>query len=334
MFAALNSFQVGGKPTLVSDVFSTSLYTGTQATQTITNGIDLSTKGGLVWLKWRSGTNAFGHALYDTVRGPTKQLVSNSLAAETTENRVSSFNNNGFTLTNNTETNYLNDNYVSWTFRKQPLFFDIVTWTGNGTTQTINHNLGSVPGCIMVKQYASNSTQWAVFHRSNGSNGALCLNDTSAFSSGDFWFNAVDPTSTTFTVGGSGETNQSGQSFIAYIFAHNAGGFGTGADNAISCGSYTGNGSATGPIVTLGYQPQWLLIKRSTGTANGNWLMLDVMRGFGASTDNDLYANLSNAEGTGLDLAEPQSTGFQIKSSTAGVNASSDTYIYIAIKAN
>ncbi|CAB4136597.1 hypothetical protein UFOVP308_27 [uncultured Caudovirales phage] len=329
MFAALNSFQVGGKPTLVSDVFSTSLYTGTQATQTITNGIDLSTKGGLVWLKWRSGTNAFGHALYDTVRGSTKQLVSNSLAAQTTENRVSSFNNNGFTLTNDTETNYLNDNYVSWTFRKQPLFFDIVTWTGNGTTQTINHNLGSVPGCIMVKQYASNSTQWAVFHRSNGSNGALCLNDTSAFSPGDFWFNAIDPTSTTFTVGGSGETNQSGQSFIAYIFAHNAGGFGTGADNAISCGSYSG-GSGTVNI-NIGYEPQFILKKKVSGT--GNWIICDKSRGMtSGSTAKNLFANTTGIETSSTDTdgyIYATSTGFSDDNSVSG-----QTYIYVAIKAS
>jgi len=333
MFAALNSFQVGGKPTLVSDVFSTSLYTGTQATQTITNGIDLSTKGGLVWLKWRSGTNAFGHALYDTVRGSTKQLVSNSLAAQTTENRVSSFNNNGFTLTNDTETNYLNDNYVSWTFRKQPLFFDIVTWTGNGTTQTINHNLGSVPGCIMVKQYASNSTQWAVFHRSNGSNGALCLNDTSAFSPGDFWFNAIDPTSTTFTVGGSGETNQSGQSFIAYIFAHNAGGFGTGADNAISCGSYAG--SSSNVDINLGYQVQWVLVKNTTASAN--WQILDAVRGM-PSTGSvpTLRPNTSDPEvGLGAPVIVPTATGMTITGGVGtAINLAGNNYIYIAIKAS
>ncbi len=35
----------------IEEVFSTYLYTGTGSTQTITNGIDLSTYGGLVWGK-------------------------------------------------------------------------------------------------------------------------------------------------------------------------------------------------------------------------------------------------------------------------------------------
>ena len=57
-------------PNYIEDVFSTWLYTGNGSTQTITNGIDLSTKGGLVWMKGRSGATA--HALYDTARGATK----------------------------------------------------------------------------------------------------------------------------------------------------------------------------------------------------------------------------------------------------------------------
>ena len=43
----------------VEDVFSTWLYTGNGSTQTITNGIDLSGKGGLVWAKARSA--AYSH---------------------------------------------------------------------------------------------------------------------------------------------------------------------------------------------------------------------------------------------------------------------------------
>ena len=327
MFAALNAFQVGGKPMLVSDVFSTTLYTGNGGSQSITNGINLSANGGLVWLKNRQSAN--GHWLSDTSRGINKYLQSQNLDAEgSLANSFTAFNTNGFSIGSNGPNNP-SENYVSWTFRKQRLFFDIVTWTGNGTTQTINHNLGSVPGCIMVKQYASNSTQWAVFHRSNGSNGALCLNDTSAFSSGDFWFNAVDPTSTTFTVGGSGETNQSGQNFIAYIFAHNAGGFGTGADNAISCGSYSG-GSGTVNI-NIGYEPQFILKKKVSGT--GNWIICDKSRGMtSGSTAKNLFANTTGIETSSTDTdgyIYATSTGFSDDNSVSG-----QTYIYVAIKAS
>ena len=39
-----------------------------------------------------------------------------------------------------------NTEYVTWTFRKEPKFFDIQT-----EDRTISHNLGSVPGMIIVK---------------------------------------------------------------------------------------------------------------------------------------------------------------------------------------
>jgi hypothetical protein len=346
MFAALNSFQVGGKPTFVSDVFSTSLYTGNGSTQTITNGIDLSTKGGLVWTKTRTAN--FGHYWIDTVRGVNQRIQSETTGAQAfTADGLNTFNSNGYSLGINAAYNFSGDPFVSWTFREQRNFFDIVTYTGNGVAnRQIAHSLGSTPGCIIVKS-SSIASNWQVWQRaanvgSGDGNAYGTLNATSAFSLDDgvIWgddatVGHVEPTSTNFTVSANSSVNSSGNTYVAYIYAHDAGGFGfSGNDNVISCGSYTGNGSATGPIVTLGYQPQWLLIKRTTGTANGNWLILDVMRGFGTSTDNDLYANLSNAEGTGLDLAEPQSTGFQIKSSTSGVNASGDTYIYIAIKAS
>jgi hypothetical protein len=53
--------------TYIEDVFSTWLYTGNNSTQTITNGIDLSGKGGLVWIKNRD--LGVPHRLFDTVRG-------------------------------------------------------------------------------------------------------------------------------------------------------------------------------------------------------------------------------------------------------------------------
>jgi hypothetical protein len=117
-----------------------------------------------------------------------------------------------------------------------------------------------------------------------------------------------------------------------YLFAHNAGGFGlTGTDNVISCGSYTGNGSATGPTVTLGYEPQWVLVKRTDSTSS--WTLSDNMRGQpvdGATAI--LSPNLSDAEASATTAVSPTATGFQVKTSGATYNASGGTYISIAIR--
>ncbi len=58
--------------------------------------------------------------------------------------------------------------YVSWSFRKAPGFFDVVTYTGNGTAgRTVSHNLGSTPGMMIIKK-SSNSENWIIYHRSIG----------------------------------------------------------------------------------------------------------------------------------------------------------------------
>ena len=315
----------------VEDVMSVYLYTGNGSTQTITNGIDLSGKGGLVWAKSRSA--AYFHSLTDTARGAHQVLQSQATDASfnQTPNGVS-FSSSGFIL--NSSDNGTNENattYTSWTFRKAAKFFDVCTWTGSGANRTISHNLGSVPGCIIVK-CTSAADNWQVYHRSLGATKFLNLDATSAAGTNSNRWNNTEPTSSVFTVGTGAGVNGNGLTYVAYLFAHDAGGFGgSGAEGVISCGSYTGNGSATGPAVTLNWEPQWLLIKRSDSTG-GDWQLIDNMRGFVVGgADAELNPNLSAAESSGT-FVTPTSTGFQLNTTDAGYNASGGTYIYIAIR--
>lgn len=313
----------------IEDVFSTYLYTGNSSTQTITNGIDLSTKGGLVWLKGRSG--ATDHALYDTVRGATYDLVSNLTAAQTTQSTgLTSFGTTGFTIGSLAKLNTSAATYTSFTFRKQPKFFDIVTYTGNGTAgRAISHSLGSTPGMIIVKS-TSASGAWTVYHRSLTSAAyALYLNVTGAQDNDNTNWNSTAPTSSVFTVG-SGATNTNGATYVAYLFAHDAGGFGaSGTDSVVSCGSYTGTG-ASGLNVTTGWEPQYILIKRVNDV--GPWNVFDNMRGISYSTTSYLYANTSGTEVNGLPAIVPTSTGFSFIRADTDYNGASSTYIYLAIR--
>ena len=318
-------------PTYIEDVFSTYLYTGNGSTQTITNGIDLSGEGGMTWIKSRS--LAYSHRVFDTVRGATKFLVTNdTLAEDTNASTLTSFSSLGFSVGASTAVNENTTTYASWTFRKAPKFFDVVTYTGNGATgRNISHALGSVPGFVVVK-LTSTTGNWNCIHRQNGSSWtALQLNSTAAGGSpsASVWGDGVSfiaPTSANFTVG-SVANNTNGATYVAYLFAHNAGGFGDdGEQNVISCGSFTtdGSGNAT---VSLGYEPQYVMYKRSDGT--GSWLMFDNMRGMTVNTTNGdaiLFANLSDAEST-VDWIQPTATGFNPYN--IAWNA---TYIYIAIR--
>ncbi len=331
----------------VEDVFSTSTYTGNSTTggsQTITNNINLSTKGGLVWIKDRSA--AANHILTDTTRGAgasstnNNALSSNLTTAEdlagTAYDYLSAFTTTGFTVTQGGAitarqgTNYDASTYVSWVFRKQAKFFDIVTYTGNGANRTVSHNLKSVPGCIMIKR-TDTTAAWAVYHRSLLNTQYLVLNTTANPATGATYWNSTTPTSSVFSLGTSTDVNANAGTYVAYIFAHDAGGFGTfGTSNIISCGTFITNFSGVA-TVTLGYQPQWLLIKRTDGAAN-SWRMFDSIRGLpiGAS-DKYLSADLPNIETTtATNWIDTSSTGFSTGAN--GLTTTQSNFIYIAIR--
>ena len=303
--------------TYVEDVFSTYLYTGVGGSLSIDNGIDLAGEGGLVWEKQRGTTG--NHFLWDSARGTNK--LSTNLTNAQSDNGIyaPTFGSSGYT------SNYgwsSSQNIASWTFRKQPKFFDVVTGTGGGV---FNHSLNSVPGMIIIK-YTGSTSDWFVVHRSV--NGYYLLNTTASGTNTGYPGIAtsgaiVNADSTTFDTS---NIVTSGSPFVAYLFAHNAGGFGdAGTDNVISCGSFTSDGSGKATI-NLGYEPQYVLLKRTDYV--GDWILMDVMRGMTAppSTQTFLDANDSNAENSTNIYTAPTSTGMYFS------GFANRTFIYMAIR--
>ena len=311
-------------PVYIEQIFSTWLYTGNGSTQTITNGIDLSTYGGMVWRKQRDAT--YDNIVADTVRGQYSTLFTNTTAAASGSSYIGNFSTTGFDVVNSASSNPNGSTNVSWTFRKQPKFFDVVTYTGNGANRTIAHNLGSIPGCIIVKR-TDTAADWQVYHRSLANTEYLVLNSTAAKATGTTRWNSTTPTSTVFSIGTDTTVNANGGTYVAYLFAHDAGGFGlTGTDNVISCGSLTMGAGIT--TATLGYEPQWLLIK---GSNNANsWWLVDNMRGLSQTGYSRLIPDDSTAETA---ITSPYisitSTGFTMDGSIFG---SGNSFIYIAIR--
>tara|TARA_Y100001937_G_scaffold14630_1_gene19774 strand:- start:1454 stop:3448 length:1995 start_codon:yes stop_codon:yes gene_type:complete len=335
-----------GEAVYVDDVFSCFLHVGNSSSgRSINNGIDLDGEGGLVWIKGRD--SAYNNVLYDTARGATQEMYSNNTdrsAANT--NALTAFNSNGFTIGTAGEVNNNSNDYVSWTFRKQEKFFDIVTWTGDGnSSKTISHNLGSTPGMMILKRTNGLPTagNWIVFHRSIANDRYLVLNSTVTDASYGYDWSPTDTTFTAYLLGGadySGNTN--GDTYIAYLFAHNEQDFGEDSDEAIiNCGTYTGTGaSGTAPVINLGFEPQWMLIKNADD-GGGNWMVMDTMRGWGADGSDigpkNLRANTAEAETNwgsyNYDLWTVNPTGF-----TAGPtdlynvnNTTGAKYVYVAI---
>ena len=349
-----------GDSVYVEDVFSTFLYTGNATARSIVNGINLDatsddSDGGLVWIKWRSdgGYGSNNNALFDTSRGVNQIMYSDTtMESQNTgsgnNQSLSAFNSNGFSLGVDSMYGRVNGNnalFCSWTFKKQEGFFDVVTYTGTGSSKTVSHNLGCVPGMIIVKMTTTAGYKWRVWHKSLGNSKALCLNDTSVESDdgggGGGWWNNTAPTSSVFSVGTYGQVNNNGDTFVAYLFADgdssDAQIFGDDGDEAIiKTGSYQSTGNGDEVFVNLGFEPQWIMIKAATHDAGNGWIIQDNIRGMAKFGNNNyLLANTSgakNSDGTGA-FARAEPNGMTITlSALQNWFQTVQTYVYVAIR--
>jgi len=321
------------EPLKVEDVFSTFVYNGIlNSSKTITNGLNLDGEGGMVLVKQRHDTRPW--MLMDTERGTDKFLYTHDSPAEGTLSGVISYNSDGFTLAGGAGYEDVNGNnryYGSWSFRKAPGFFDVVTYTGDDVSgRTIAHSLDSVPGMIWVKR-TDNSGSWTVYHRNQGATKYAALNSNNRFNTSSSRWNDTAPTASVFSVGNDASVNASGGSYIAYLFAHDDARFeASGSESIIKCDAYTGNGSSTGPIVDLGFRPQFVMIKRASNDAS--WFIWDTERGCSMI---DAYAVRISPDvvtredaGTTINFTD---TGFQVVSNETAYNGSGNTYVYMAI---
>jgi len=339
-FVALNTFNLP-TPTIGATASTTAnkymdatLYTGTGATLAVTNSGSMQPD--FVWIKTRNQAG-YGHELFDSVRGATKFLISNSTGAESTQaTSLTAFNSNGFSVGAWGFINDPGDSVVAWQWRASNATavtntagsitssvsastsagFSIVTYTGNNTASTVGHGLGVAPSMYIVK-LRSTTGAWGVYHSSLTPSQVLYLNTTDAVDGSVIW-NSTAPTSSVFSVGAHPTSNPSGQTLVAYCFAQVAG--------YSAFGSYTGNGSSDGTFVYLGFRPKFVITKKSSSTEN--WAIIDSSRSSYNLQGADLYADLSNAETTsGYDLL---SNGIKFRSSGGSWNASGATYIYMA----
>lgn len=327
MLAALANARGLAAPGVIirpQDVFATSLYTGTGASQSVNTGFAPD----LAWVKTRNNANG-GHAFFDRLRGAGQVIYSNSTGSELSRpDSLTAFNANGFLVGADTQTLAVNasgSTHAAWSFRRAPKFFDIVTYTGDGTSsRVIPHALGIPPGLVIIKQRDAASNWPVAFNVTGASRGLLNTTDAFGTTTGDTplvnGFIEFQSGVVKLFRGSNGisAVNASGGTYVAYLFAHDP----DTTNGIVQCGSFASNASGQA-TVALGWQPQFLLIR---GTGASNWYILDSSRG-----TNYLKPNSSTAEISGAG-AEPggiimNSTGF-----TYNYNANVN-FVYIAIRA-
>lgn len=307
-------------PIRVQDFFSQIAYAGTGGSLQIHNNLNLTSNHGLVWIKGRNfGGSLREHYLFDTLRGSSSYLVSNSTNYATTYvGTTCTFTSSGVYLGVQGTINGTAELYSSWSFRKAPKFFDVVSYTGNGVNgRQILHNLEIVPGMIIVKQISA-IQDWYVWNRTTGNDYWFYFNRDSMRHQSGIWVS--NPSSTYFSVGDVFANNGLGETYIAYLFAHDPTGI-------IQCSSFTTDASGNGSI-SHGWSSgvQYMMLKCATTT--GDWEIYDTAR-TSAFSGNDarLRANLNNVEDS---VARVSASGTTL--SLTGLSAS-QTYIYMIIKA-
>ena len=332
-----------------TDNFECKLWTGNETDNRDITGF--SFQPDFAWIKARN--NAYGHALFDAVRGVNKYLTTVNDSAEADQpssGYISQFNSDGYRLKHGSSTfRNVNDSdasttYVSWNWKANgqgsanndgsinttytsantTAGFSIVKWTGTGSAGTLGHGLGVAPKVVLVKN-TINAYNWCMYHESYGNTKALYPNLSSTGATSTTFWNDTSPTNSVFSIGSDLAVNKSGSAIIAYCFAEKKG--------FSKFGSYTGNGNVDGPFVYTGFKPAFLLIKSSTYA--GNWLMYDNKREIqNIASGTPINANEANAESTATNYAiDFLSNGFKLRNNNGNIQNNTETMFYLAFAA-
>jgi hypothetical protein len=356
-FRALNTQNLP-TPSIVNgaNFMAATTYTGNATARSLSNVVNgVSFQPDLVWIKNR--TAATNHALFDSTRGATKYLSSNTPAVEGTLTQgLTAFNANGFSL--GTDATLVNsstggaNSYIAWQWKagtgavannagtvtsqvnaNTTAGFSIVSYTGTGTNNpTIGHGLGVVPAMIILKARTPVEVNWLVYHKNMGAGYFMNLNDITGtppsgrklISNTSAGAVGTSPSASTFTIQAgsvdSSNGNGIGREYIAYCFSE--------ITDFNKFGSYTGNGNANGPFVFCGFKPRFVMIVSSTLTGY-NWRIIDTSRDSGNISDNELYPNNSSIEISfgGIDIL---SNGFKVRTLENALNATGESYIFAA----
>lgn len=310
------------------------IYTGNGSTQSITG---VGHQPDLVWIKDRSEAN--WHNLYDSVRGVTKRIFSNTSGAEETQAQgLTAFDTDGFSVGSNVDVNKNNNNYVSWNWKAGTSFtnsagsngadiassgsvntaagFSIIKATSDSAAdKNIAHGLGVVPDVIFSKNLDS-GYNWDIYFKELGYNAALRLNSTNTTLTGR-WGSSAFTANTFQTKENYSSTN--GEEYIYYCFASKTG--------FSKFGSYYGNSSTDGEFIYLGFRPAFVIIKRTNSTKD--WFVWDNKTAPRNPTNAYLRVNTDGVAGS-YDWLDFVGNGIKIRNTSDGANNDGDHYVYMA----
>ena len=335
--------QAGSTPTGKSN-FNIAIYTGNGGNNTVTVGFQPD----MIWLKSIDGAD--NHRLYDSNRGIGKPIYPNLTSAETAAANHLTTNSTSFSL-NSGNNNSNGVKYIAWCWKvgggassnsngnitaqvqvNSSIECSVITWAGNGSTSaTVGHGLSGTPDFVFMHE-RSEAGGWNAGHVSMPSNHAIGIQSTAAGSSsmgnnGGLTYGNFNSTNFGFASGAQGvnSINKNGNNYVAYAFKSKSG--------ISKYGGYSGTGSTGNSITGLGFEPNWIMLKKYNGTSN--WVITDSQRDTTDVRTAALFSNSDSAQNTSADLGiEFDSDGFTLYGTHNDINASGGNYLYMALKLN
>jgi hypothetical protein len=308
--------------------FQIKLYTGngTDDTAITLDGAE-DMAPNFVWIKKRN--SAEDHVLFDTIRGATKYIKSNSEDAEATDTgSLKSFNSDGFTLGTAGRSNNNTNTFVAWCWKESATAgFDIVSYSGTGSARTQAHSLSAKPNWIIAKKTSASGGAWFVYLTGAvPATNYMKLNEDQATSASSSMWNNTEPTSSVFSLGTSSDVNGDGVTYVAYLWRS--------VQGFSKFSNFVGNGNVDGTFVYTGFRPAFIILKSVTGSGDG-WFMANNKSNPFNRVNKNLFANLTNAESTNGTAAGDKnldflSNGFKIRTTNSECNSSGVNYIYLA----
>lgn len=291
-YSILNTYVLNATVPNASKAFATTAYSGNNSTQTIANTQNGSSfQPDIVWGKSR--TSAVNNVVYDSVRGVTKQIVTNSSAAQTTQaTGLTAFTSSGFTSGALAE---LNSNLSTYYAYQWKVGGGVTTWNFDGT---LNRSCTVATGATTTITLNTNGFSAGQAIRFTGTLPTGLSAGTTYYAGGvaTNTFNVYDTEVNAIAGGATGKivTSGSGSGMACY----HASKISVNRQTGISIISYVGVGANTTVGHGLGSVVDFAIIKSTTavtswpvyhkGIGNTKYVSLN---GTGAATVDSTYWN-------------------------------------------
>lgn len=213
--------------------------------------------------------------------------------------------------------------FINWFFRRAPGVFDEICYDGSASNKTEAVPVLGAPAELWVVKSRSGATQWVWGSTLLANTEKIVMPTVNGRVTDATAWNSTYPTSTTLSLGTSTDVNNSGATYVAWLWATLAG--------ISKVGTYDGNGTSQPNDCGFSAGARFVMIIRATASTAQDIFIWDTVRGIVAGNDPHLSLNSTSTEVTTDDSIDPFAGGFIVnQNGSTNINVNGATYIFLA----